>query len=769
MGRACLAAAHALCHAALHDRPFDADAEVRRLRSLAQRIGLGPSTAALADAARRRGIPVRRLGEYSLLQLGHGARQRRVWTAESDRTGVIAEQIAQDKELTRFLLYSVGVPVPEGRPVSDADDAWEAAEDLGGPVVVKPRDGNHGRGVATNLTTRAQVLAAYANARDEGQEVLVERFAPGDDYRLLVVGGRLVAAARRDPAHVVGDGISTIIQLVERENEDPRRGEDHATALSKMEIGPIALGVLREQGFTPESVPPAGVRVLIRRNANLSTGGTATDVTDLVHPEVAARAVEAAQAVGLDIAGIDVVATDISQPLEEQGGIIVEVNAGPGLRMHLEPSHGTPRPVGQAIIDMLFPDGQNGRIPIVGVTGVNGKTTTTRLIAHIFRSGGRHVGMACTDGIHVDGRQIETGDCAGPASAEKVLLNPRVEAAVLETDRGGVLRAGLGFDRCDVAVVTNIGEGDHLGLDGIETLEELAEVKRILVTAVAPGGSAVLNADDPPVAAMASSCAGSVVFFSRKGAEESILMSHRSDGGRAVLVRDGWIVLANGADEVPFVSLANVPLTLGGRIGFQVENVLAAVAAAWVSGLSLETIRRGLATFHADEHHIPGRFNMLEAHGATVVVDQGNNLSALSSLIESFNLFPHRRRAVVYTVAGDRRDEDIVRQGHVLGESFDRIVLHEDDSARGRVDGEIIALMRQGLAAGSRVAEVIETRGERRAIELALRGLRSGDLLLVRPDDIRETLAQVRSWCESEVPAREEYEEAILCATQALD
>jgi cyanophycin synthetase len=739
LARACLATALELCVAAASDRPFDFAAEIKKLQDLAHEVCLGPSTASIVRAAESRDLPVRRLNSGSLVQLGHGARQRRIWTAETDRTSAIAESIAQDKELTRSLLREVGVPVPSGRPVKDANDAWEAASEIGVPVVVKPQYGNQGRGVITNLTTREQVVAAYEAASAESSSIMVEKFAPGADYRLLVIGGELVAAARREPAQVSGDGHSTIRELVAEVNRDPRRSEDHATVLTHIKLDQIALTVLDEQGYTPDSVPPSGTKVLCRRNANLSTGGTAADVTDKVHPEVVARAIEAAQMVGLDIAGVDIVATDVSRPLECQGGVIVEVNAGPGLRMHLQPSSGRPRQVGEAIVDSLFPEGETGRIPIVAVTGVNGKTTTTRFIAHLARTSGRKVGMTCTDGIFINERRIEAGDCSGPSSAHAVLVNPAVEVAVLETARGGILRAGLGFDRCDVAVVTNIGEGDHLGISDIETLDKLAAVKRTIVEAVAPNGAAVLKAADPLVAAMAEVSKAPVIFFAVDAAD-AVVVAHRRAGGRAAFTRNGSIVLAEGDTETVLVSLADVPLTHGGRILFQVENALASAAAAWALGMSRELIRAGLKSFAAEMEMVPGRFNLLEIAGATVVVDYGHNVSALVALIEAIEQFPHERRTVVYSAAGDRRDCDMVRQGELLGQAFDRVVLYEDHYLRGRTQGDIMRLFQQGLSSGRRAREVHEFQGNIRAIEHALAQVRPGELLVLQADKIDETM-----------------------------
>ncbi|MBS0263758.1 MAG: cyanophycin synthetase [Planctomycetes bacterium] len=737
--------ARSLIEAAIHDRPFDVAAVVQKLRSHDQQIRLGPSTGSIVRAGTLRAIPYRRLNTGSLVQFGWGSKQHRILAAETDRTSAIGESIAQDKELTKSLLKSVGVPVPEGRPVNDADEAWAVACEIGLPVVVKPQYGNQGRGVAVNLTTREQVFAAFEAALQEGSSIMVEKFAPGCDHRLLVIGDSVVAAARRQPPLVVGDGVQTVEQLVAVVNLDPRRGEDHATSLSKLRLDSIGLAVLAEQGLTAESVPAPGQVVVLRRNANLSTGGSATDVTDEVHPDLAARAVDAARVVGLDIAGVDVVCVDPSVPLEKQGGVIVEVNAAPGLRMHLEPSAGSPRPVGEAIIETMFPAGDTGRIPVVAITGTNGKTTTTRLIAHMLRACGKRVGMTCTDGIFLNDRRIDTGDCSGPKSARSVLLNPQVDAAVLETARGGILREGLGFDMCDAAVVTNIGEGDHLGLGGIETAEQLAAVKRVIVENVAPTGAAVLNAADPMVVAMAPYCPGGVVFFARDPAHP-LLAAHRARGGRAVFVQGDVIMMAEGTRETRVALLDQVPLTERGRIGFQVENVLAAVGAAWTIGLPVDVIHVALTTFVNDAQRTPARFNLFSFSGATIVVDYGHNADALIALIDAISRFPHDRRSVVYTAAGDRRDIDIVRQAEIIGNGFDRVIIYEDKCTRGRSDGEVISLMRKGLSTATRVADVFETRGEFNAIEAGLAALRDGDLILVQADQVEEALEYIQKY-----------------------
>lgn len=741
VGRFALEQAQALYEATVADRPFDLAAALSRLRDLDEDVRLGPSTGSIVRAAVARGIPYHRLTDGSLVQFGWGIKQRRIQAAEVDSTSAVAEQIAQDKQLTKRLLAAAGVPVPDGRPVTDLEDAWAAMKEIGGAVVVKPRDGNQGKGVAVNVTTREHLEVAYAAATEYGSEVMIERFVPGNDFRLLVVGDHLVAAARRDPPHVIGDGTRSIRSLVDEMNADPRRSDGHATTLTKIRIDELAIARLATQGYTPESVPAKGARVVLRNNANLSTGGTATDVTDDVHPEVAARAVEAARMVGLHIAGVDVVCESVLKPLEQQGGGIVEVNAAPGLRMHLSPSFGRGRNVGEAIVSMMFGEGNDARIPIVAVTGTNGKTTTVRLIAQMLAGAGLCVGMTNSDGVYVNGRQIDTGDCSGPKSARNVLLHPEVEAAVFETARGGLLREGLGFDRCKVAVVTNVGKGDHLGLNYIASADDLGVLKRVIVQNTAPDGVAVLNAADPIVAAMADVCPGSVTFFAHDRSLP-IMARHRARGRRTVYVDGGSLVATEGRRERR-ISLANIPLTRGGKLPFQVENAMAALAAAWALGIDWKAIETTLGSFLSDSDTVPGRFNEFSYRGATLIADYGHNADAMLALVRAVEAMPARRRLVVISGAGDRRDQDIREQTEILGTAFDHVILYQDQAQRGRGDGEVVALLRQGLEGAPRTTEVEEIRGEFAAIDTALKRLESGDLCLILIDQVEEALAHI--------------------------
>jgi cyanophycin synthetase len=593
--KAALYAARDLVMAAIEDRPFDVQGAIEQLREMTDSLRLGPSTACIVDAADDRDIPTIRLSEDNLVQLGYGASQRRIWTAETDHTSAIAESISSDKDLTKRLLSACGVPVPEGQLVETAQEAWEAAESIGLPVVVKPIDGNHGRGVFTNLMTQSEIETAFAVAVDEGSGVVVERFVRGDEHRLLVVGNRMVAAARGDAATIVGDGVSTVDELIEIQlNSDPRRGRDEDHPLNFIRLDSAAMLELSRQNLAPDSVPVDGRQVLIQRNGNVSI-----DVTDSVHPSVAATVALAARIVGLDIAGIDLVAEDISQPLQGQRGAIVEVNAGPGLLMHLKPAAGEPRPVGKAIIDHLFPDGEKGHIPIVGISGSKGKTTVAQLVARLLQLDGQYTGLACSNGLFFARRHVQKTDGANWAAGRRVLLNRAVHAAVIENGCRTILGEGLAYDRCHVGVVTNLDQSETFPDYYVNDVEHVGKVLRTQVDVVLPHGVAVLNADDPLVAEMAPLCDGDVIFFGLDAASPFI-RQHRDEGGRAVFAHQGQVVLAQGQNETLLTEIDAVPLTRIGQPAFQIQNVVAAAAAGWALGISAELIRAGIETFDVE-------------------------------------------------------------------------------------------------------------------------------------------------------------------------
>jgi cyanophycin synthetase len=597
--RACLEAARQLILAAIDDRPFDVAETVTRLRDIADTHCLGPSTACIVDAATERRIPAIRLTEGNLVQLGYGARSRRIWTAETDQTSAIAETIASDKDLTKRLLAACGVPIPEGRVVASPAEAWEAAEEIGLPVVVKPSDGNHGRGVSTELMTREELEAAYHLADAEGSEVIVERFVRGNEHRLLVVGGRLVAAARGETASITGDGRSTVAQLIDSQlNSDPRRGttEDYPLNVILIDNDPAVRLELTRQGVKPASIPVEGQKILIQRNGNV-----AVDVTQHVHPTVAATVALAARIIGLDIAGIDLVAEDISRPLAAQGGAIVEVNAGPGLLMHLKPAEGTPQPVGRAIVDHLFPNDASGRIPIVGVTGSRGKTTVARLLAALLHLSGKQTGLACSAGSFVGQRRVDKTDGANWQGAHRTLINRAVEAAVLETGARGIVAEGLAYDRCQVAVVTNIDPTAQVADHYIETPDQMINVLRTMVDVVLPDGVAVLNAADPSVAPLAPLCDGEVIFFGIDGANP-VMAEHCAQGGRAVFIRDGALVLRQGEIETRLTKMATIQAVPSVPDPFLTENILAAAAAAWALGIVPELIQAGIKTHFTERN-----------------------------------------------------------------------------------------------------------------------------------------------------------------------
>ena len=597
VSRFALESGRELLLAAVEDRPFDLAGRVEALRDMAERKLLGPSTASIVEAAtaKDRRIPaIRLLADGNLVQLGYGKLSRRIWTAETDETSAIAETISRDKDLTKSILQACGVPIPEGRLVNSPADAWEAAEEIGVPVVVKPHDGNHGRGVFTNLMSREEVEAAYPAALNEGSGVIVERYIRGSEHRLLVVGDKLIAAARGETVSVVADGKSTLNELVDLQvNSDPRRGaaEEFPLDVVILDKHPVALLEIRRQGFEPESIPPEGREILIIR-----TGNHTCDVTDLVHPETAETATLAARVVGLDIAGVDLVCEDISQPLAGQRGAIVEVNAGPGLLMHLKPENGEPRPVGRAIVDHLFPCGGNGRIPVVGVTGSYGKTTVARLVARLLTLSGKRTGLTCSDGLFIDSRRSEAGDCAHWEAARRVLMNRAIEAAVFENGSDAILADGLAYDRCQVGIVTNMDVVRHTGRFYVDTPEQVFTVLRTQIDLVLPGGAAVLNAAEPQLVEMAKLCDGEVIFFA-SDPELPALVSHIEQGRRAVIVRYGQVMLADSEGEAALTRLGDIPLTEDGKNREQIENVLAAIAAAWALGITPDVMRTGVETF----------------------------------------------------------------------------------------------------------------------------------------------------------------------------
>ena len=718
--------------------------EFEQLVRLAERAAFGPSTQAILDEANLRDIPWIRLNEASLVQLGHGRHQKRIRATMTSLTSALGVDIAQDKKLTNRLLAATGIPVPRSEVTRTEDDTVAAATRIGFPVAIKPLDGNHGRGVMLNLGSAEAVRAAYPGARNESRSgaLVVESFLTGNDYRCLVIGGELRAVAQRVPAHVDGDGRHTVAQLVDITNADPRRGIGHEKVLTRIAVDEEATGYAAEQGYATDAVPAKGTRVYLKRTGNMSTGGISIDRTEEIHPENAEIAEQAASVIGLDIAGIDFICPDISIPVRETGGGIVEVNAAPGFRMHTNPTEGEAQYVAKPVIDLLFPPGSPSRIPIVAVTGTNGKTTTARMISHILKGMGRRVGMTSTDGIFIDGRLIRRGDMSGPKSASMVLQSPLVDTAVFEVARGGILREGLGYQRNDVAVVLNVA-ADHLGLGGITSLRQLAGVKQVVVEAVPRDGSAVLNADDPLVVRMASACSGSVIYFSLDPNHET-LRRQASRGRRSVTVEPGrngeMIVLRQGRKSLPLVWTHLIPATFEGRARMNVANALAATAAAWATGAHLHDIRQGLRTFATSYYQAPGRLNLFELDRYRVLVDYAHNphaMAALGAFIDELAddrpgrhpLVTGRRIGVVAT-AGDRRDEDIRELGRVAAAYFDVIVIREDERTRGRARGETAALIGEGVAAaradGAR-CEVVETvldelEATRRALDLGVEG-----------------------------------------------
>ena len=740
--------AHLLVQRCIAGEQPDCSGLVERLAELHRKSRLGPSTSALVEEARRRGIPVRRLNDRSLIQLGLGKHLRRLEATMSDRTSIIAVEMAQDKDLTRRVLRNIGLRVPEGAVVRSVEAAVETAHGIGYPVILKPLSANQGRGISPALHGEDDVRWAWDAAREFHPDLVVERYVEGRDHRVTVVNGRVVAVAERLPAHVIGDGTLSVRELIATANLDPRRGPGHSALRSYIPMDRATEEYLSRSGRTLDTVPQPGERVTLRATANLSTGGTSIDRTDDIHPDNVTACEMAAGIIGLDIAGLDVLTPDIGVPFHENGAVIIEVNAAPGIRMHTHPDLGVPRNVPAAILDMLYPPGARATIPVIAVTGTNGKTTTTRLIAHLFRHAGRVVGFTTTDGVYLQTRLVVAGDMTGPFGANVILSNPTVEVAVLETARGGMVRAGLGFEQCDVGIVLNVA-GDHLGLDGVHTLEQLAEVKGVIPSVVKRRGYAVLNVDDPHVVAMRELTRGDVVLFSARidGVPSPFLLEHLEDGGTAVLIEDEMFVVRRGRLTIPIARVRDVPLTIGGAAGFQRENIAAAVAAAFVHGLGYEEIRAGLLSFFPSAELTPGRLNLLRVPRGRVLVDYAHNPAAVDAIVELVVHMDARRRIGVITAPGDRRDEDIRGVGRLCAR-LDHVVLKEDADLRGRRPGEIARLLAEGLADGGMdESNIVVAADECAAVAAAVDAMAEGDLVMVLAADVPAVLAQLEPLC----------------------
>ncbi|WP_019501513.1 cyanophycin synthetase [Pseudanabaena sp. PCC 6802] len=697
-GRYAARAAVRLCQSVIDTKEYPASElqqDLQDLLELKLDSQLGPSTDSIVAEAKARRIPWIELGCRAMIQLGYGIYQKRIQATLSNFSSILGVELACDKEGTKRILRDSGVPVPKGTTIRSLKYLEDAIAEVGGfPIVVKPLNGNHGRGISIDVRTLPAAEDAFDLAREVSEEVIVERFHRGRDHRVLVVNGRVIAVAERVPAHVVGDGASTIAQLIEITNQDPRRGDGHDNVLTKIELDRTSYDLLERQGFTLETVLEPEQVCYLKATANLSTGGIAVDRTDDIHCENVWLAQRVAKIIGLDIAGIDVVTSDISQPLHATDGVIVEVNAAPGFRMHTAPSVGIPRNVAEPVIEMLFPPGTPSRIPIVAITGTNGKTTTTRLIAHIFKQTQRVVGYTTTDGIYIGDWLVEKGDTTGPYSAQVILRDPTVEVAVLETARGGILRSGLGFDGCDVGVILNV-QADHLGLGDIDTVEDLANLKSVVVRAAFPSGYAVLNADDPLVAAMASQVQAQVVYFSMNP-ENPIVVAHAQQGGLAAVYENGYLSILKGDWTLRIEQAVNVPVTLGGKTPFMIQNALAASLAAFVQGVRIEDIRSALNSFVASSHQTPGRMNLFDLGRFHVLLDYAHNPAgyrAIAGFISTWN----GERIGVIGAPGDRRDADIEELGQISAEMFDRIIIKEDCDRRGRAPYEVANLMQKGI------------------------------------------------------------------------
>jgi cyanophycin synthetase len=741
-------AAVRIAQSLVDNKEYDLEEDIQKMREIREDERLGPSTGSIVSEAAARGIPWIRLNRHSLVMLGYGVNQKRIQATVTSQTSSIAVEIACDKEDTKNLLEAANIPVPRGRIIYDQEDLENAIESIGYPIVIKPVNGNHGRGATINIRNKEEAIEALAAAKRISRAVICEKFVTGFDHRVLVINYRFVAAAKRTPAMVTGDGKSTIQQLIDAVNKDPRRGYGHEKVLTAIKVDEMTMNILQEKNMNLETVLPPNEILYLKSTANISTGGTATDVTDLVHPHNVFMAERIARIIGLDICGIDIMTDDISEPISETGGAILEVNAAPGFRMHLAPTDGLPRNVAEPVIDMLFPPGVPFKIPIVAITGTNGKTTTTRLMAHIAKTAGHKVGFTTTDGIYIQNIMMQRGDCTGPQSAEFVLKDPTVDFAVLETARGGILRAGLGFHQCDIGIVTNVA-ADHLGLKDINTLEDMARVKSIIPEAVMPGGYAILNADDELVRGMAKGLKCNIAYFSMDE-KNPLIKDHCDKGGLAAIAENGYITICKGNWKIRVEKIVNIPLTFRGKAAFMIQNILPTVLTGFIRNFKIEDIRLALETFIPSPVQTPGRMNMFEFKKFNVMVDYAHNPAGFQAIARFLEKIEAKPKIGIIAGVGDRRDEDIVALGNLAARMFDEIIVRQDRNLRGRSEKEIIDLMLTGVHAVDPNKKHTVIPSEPEAIDYAFKNAEKGAFIIICSDVVPDALDQVMKYKEEE-------------------
>ncbi len=748
VGRYAAKASVEICEALIKGEDYDMADDLQRMREIREAERLGPSTGSIVQEAANRGIPWIRLNKYSLCQLGYGANQKRIQATVTSETSSIGVELACDKEDTKYLLEQAEVEVPKGDIIKRERSLKEACQYVGFPLVIKPIDGNHGRGITVDINSYEEALEAFHAAKEVSNSVIVEKYITGEDYRLLVINNVMVAAAKRTPAHVIGDGKSSIQELIDQVNEDPRRGYGHEKVLTQITVNDLTKSIIKSKGYQLDTVIDKDEVLILKDTANLSTGGTAEDITDIVHPANVSMVERISKIIDLDICGVDIMTTDITKPLSETGGAVLEVNAGPGFRMHLAPTSGLPRNVAAPVIDKLFPQGNTGRIPIVAVSGTNGKTTTTRLIAHMAKMRGFRVGYTTSDGVYIQNRLLMTGDCTGPASSEFVLKDPTVNFAVLECARGGLLRAGLGFKNCDIGIVTNVA-ADHLGLKGIHTIEQLAKVKGVIPETVLPDGYAILNADDDLVYDMRRTIECNVALFSMDENNPRIKALQRI-GGITAVYENGYVTICRGEWKMRIMKVEHIPLTYGGKAAFMIQNVLPAILAANIQGISIEDMKAALETFIPSASQTPGRLNLFKFNDFSILLDYAHNPAGMRALQKFTDALDATVRVGIIAGIGDRRLEDNNEMGSIAAEMFDEIIIRQDKHLRGKTEEELIKMLNDGIKSKDPKKKTMIIPSEKEAITHAVKNAKSGSLIVLCSDVVPDALDLVKKFKEQE-------------------